>query len=225
MKKFAVAAFLSCLAAGGAQAMTYNLLPLRDGSAAVVARGRIEGQEAGRLLSVVAQAQAQGVMPRTLIISSPGGNLASALELGQALRELGMRTTVGAMAQDAAGGLAVTGGGCHSACVMVLMAGVGRSVLPGSKVGVHSPQTHVTLRGQRYVLDEETSRRLAEPALRSYARYMGVSPALIDVAHRVPHTSIRTLTASEMNRFGLVTSRSGRRTAQGNLRGRSRSRA
>jgi hypothetical protein len=79
-------------------------------------------------------------------------------------------------------------------------------VLPGSRVGVHSPQTQVTVRGQRYVLDDETSRRLAEPALRSYARYMGVSTKVIDVAHAVPHSSIRTLSGSEMARFGLVTS-------------------
>lgn len=194
--------------------MTYGLVPFQDGSAAVVARGRIEGNEAARLVSVVQEARAQGVVPRTLLISSPGGNLASALDLGQVLRQLGMRTAVGSVVQDGYGQRAVTSGNCHSACVMVLMAGVGRAVLPGSQVGVHSPQTQVVVQGQRYVLDEETSRRLAEPALRSYARYMGVSPALIDVAHRVPHTSIRTLNASELTRYGLVTSRSGRRTAQ-----------
>jgi hypothetical protein len=197
-------ALLSVFAAGSAQAMTYSLVPLQNGGAAILAQGRIEGNESGRLLSALQSAQARGAMPRTLVISSPGGDLESALDLGQTLRQVGMQTTVGNLAQDGYGQVQITGGSCHSACVMVLMAGVNRSVLPGSRVGVHSPQTQVSYRGQRYVLDEETSRRLAEPALRSYARYMGVSTKVIDVAHSVPHTSIRTLTGSEMARYGLV---------------------
>jgi hypothetical protein len=193
--------------------MTYGLVPFQDGSATVVARGKIEGNEAGRLLSLVQQAQAQGVVPRTLMISSPGGNLASALALGQTLRQLGMQTTVGSVVQDANGQRALTAGSCHSACVMVLMGGIGRSVLPGSQVGVHSPRTHVLVRGQHYVLDDASSRRLADPAMRSYTRSMGVSQALIDAANAVPHTSIRTLSPAEMARYGLVTSSSRRRSA------------
>ncbi len=93
------------------------------------------------------------------------------------------------------------------------MAGVDRSVLPGSRVGVHSPQVVVVAGGQGYRLDETTTRYVvqrSEPVLRSYARAMGVSPAVIDVAHGVPHTSIRTLTSSELSRYRLVTSGSGR---------------
>jgi hypothetical protein len=208
-----LAALSSLVLASGASAMTYTLVPFQDGSATIVARGKIEGNEVGRLVSLVQQAQARGVMPRTLMISSPGGNLASALHLGQALRQLGLQTTVGSVTHDAYGQRALTSGSCHSACVMVLMGGVGRSVLPGSQVGVHSPRTHVMVQGQHYVLDDASSRRLADPAMRSYTRRMGVSPALIDAANAVPHTSIRTLTPAEMARFGLVTSGYGRGNA------------
>ncbi len=212
MRKLAyLAALSSLLMVGSADAMTYGLVPFQDGSAAVVARGQIEGNEAARLLSIVQGARARGVMPHTLVISSPGGNLDSALHLGQMLRQLGMQTAVGSIVQGSYGQRAITAGGCHSACVMVLMGGVGRSVLPGSQVGVHSPRTHVVVQGRQYVLDDASSRRLAEPAMRSYARRMGVSQALIDAANAVPHTSIRTLTPAEMARYGLVTS--GRRAA------------
>jgi hypothetical protein len=222
MRILASAALLSALTVGSAHAMTYSLVPLQNGGAAILAQGRIEGDESGRLIAALQSAQARGVMPRTLVISSPGGVLESALDLGQTLRQAGMQTTVGALAQDAYGRVDIAGGNCHSACVMVLMAGVNRSVQPGSRVGVHSPQTQVTVRGQRYVLDDETSRRLAEPALRSYARYMGVSTKVIDVAHAVPHSSIRTLSGSEMARFGLVTS--GKRQASRTRKAASRER-
>ncbi len=214
MRTLACLTVLSALAtAGSAHAMSYGLLPFQDGSSAIVAQGQIGGDEAVRFLAAMQAAQERGAMPRMLIISSPGGNLASALKLGQALRQLRMRTVVGSVAQDSDGQRALTAGGCHSACVMVLMAGVDRSVLPGSRVGVHSPQVVVVAGGQGYRLDETTTRYVvqrSEPVLRSYARAMGVSPAVIDVAHGVPHTSIRTLTSSELSRYRLVTSGSGR---------------
>jgi hypothetical protein len=209
--------FSALAATSSAHAMSYGLLPFQDGSSAIVAQGQIGGDEAVRFLAAMQVAQERGAMPRMLIISSPGGNLGSALKLGQALRQLRMRTVVGSVAQDESGQRALTAGGCHSACVMVLMAGVDRSVLPGSRVGVHSPQVVVVAGGQGYSLDETTTRYVvqrSEPVLRSYARAMGVSPAVIDVAHGVPHTSIRTLTSSELARFRLVTSGSGGDVAQ-----------
>jgi hypothetical protein len=210
MRTFAFIAFLSAaVVSSHANAMTYGLVPLQDGSAALVAQGQIGGNETSRFLSALQAAQARGTMPQRLIISSPGGNLEGALDLGQAVRQFGLRTLVGSVAQGANGQMLLTSGSCHSACVMVLMAGTSRSVLPGSRVGVHSPQIVVVTGGRGYRVDENTTRYMvqqSEPALRAYARYMGVSPAVIDVAHQVPHTSIRTLSSSELARLGLVTS-------------------
>lgn len=210
MWKLASFALLSALVTGGnAHAMSYGLVPFQDGSTAILAQGQIGRDEHSRFLSALQIAQERGAAPRTLIISSPGGVLESALALGVTVRRLGMETVVGSVAQTPDGQRALTAGGCHSACVMVLMAGVGRSVQPGSRVGVHSPQVVVISGGRGYKVDESTNRTLiqrSEPLLRSYARTMGVSPTLVDVAHGVPHTSIRTLTASEMARYRLVTS-------------------
>ncbi len=217
MRKLAYLTLLSALLAGGnAHAMSYGLVPFQDGSAAILAQGQIGLDENARFLAAMQVAQERGATPRTLIISSPGGVLESALELGQTLRQLGMRTVVGTIAQAPDGQRALTAGGCHSACVMVLMAGTNRSVLPGSRVGVHSPQVVVFAGGRGYRLDESANRYMvqrSEPALRSYARTMGVSPSVIDVAHSVPHTSVRTLSSSELSRYRLVTSGSSRRVA------------
>lgn len=187
--------------------MTYGLITLADGSPAIVAQGRIEGNEAARLLALI-QANSASGMPRTLFVSSPGGNMVSALHLGETVRRLGLRTSVGRIAINSLGHPVVTSGVCGSACVYVLMGGISRTMRPGSLIGVHSPEFALVSGGRRYVFDPATSlylTRRSEPILRSYARQMGVSPNLINVAHGVPHHSGRILTPSEINRYGLVT--------------------
>jgi hypothetical protein len=218
MRTLASFVLLAALAMGSdANAMSYGLVPFQDGSTAVLAQGQIGREEHARFLAAMQAAQARGASPRTLIISSQGGVLESALEMGVTLRQLGMQTIVGSLAQAPDGQRALVAGGCHSACVMVFMAGVERSVLPGGRVGVHSPQVVVFSQGRGYRLDESTNRALvqrSEPALRSYARAMGVSPELIGVANSVPHTSIRTLSSTELSRYRLVTSGPTQRTTQ-----------
>jgi hypothetical protein len=218
MRKLGCLAFLAALAtASSAYSMSYALLPLADGSSAVAADGTIGGSEAIRFLSAMKRAQARGALPRMLIITSPGGSLKSALELGRVVRGLRMKTVVGSVSQNRDGRLTLTAGGCHSACVMVLMAGVDRSVLPGSRVSVHSPQLVLVAGGLGYTVDETTNRYVVQkvgPVLRSYARAMGVSPALIDVANAVPHTKSRALSSSELVRYRLVTSGTTERSAQ-----------
>src|SRR3954467_9875878 len=129
------------IGASHAQALSYGVAALPNGSTALVAEGRIHRNEAARLLTSVQRAAAvSGSIPRTLVISSPGGELVGALALGEALRQLGVRTVVGSIASDGYGQATLSPGRCHSACVFVLMGGAARSVVPGSLVGVHSPQ-------------------------------------------------------------------------------------
>jgi hypothetical protein len=80
--------------AGSAQALTYGLATLSNGSTALVAEGRIHRSEATRLLSLLQQS---GATPSTLVISSPGGELVGALALGETLRRFGIRTLVGSI--------------------------------------------------------------------------------------------------------------------------------
>jgi len=206
-KLISYAALLIIAGCGDATAMNYGLISLPDGSTAVVAQGRIQGNETGRLLSFL-QATSGASAARTLILSSPGGNMVSALHLGEIVRRLGLRTSVGRIGVNSFGQPVLTSGLCGSACVFVLMGGVRRTLSPGSVIGLHSPQISVFSRGSSYVVDPVTSQhviRATEPVLRSYARHMGVSPTLIGIAHGVPHHSARVLTPSEINRYGLVT--------------------
>src|SRR3954470_10214329 len=88
------------MSGGTAQAMTYGLAALSNGSTALVAEGRIHRGEATRLLSVLQQGRG---MPSTLVISSPGGELVGALALGETLRRLGIQTVVGSITADVYG--------------------------------------------------------------------------------------------------------------------------
>src|SRR5215218_2572242 len=194
--------------AGHAEGLSYGVAALPNGSTALVAEGRIHRNEPERLLSFVQSAAAANAVPSTLIISSPGGELVGALALGEALRQLGVRTVVGSIASDGYGQATLSAGRCHSACVFVLMGGAARSLVPGSLVGVHSPQPVMVVGGRAYLPDSETTRQMIQqtaPVLRLYARQMGVSPSLVDVANGVPHTAVRNLSSSELTRYSLVT--------------------
>jgi hypothetical protein len=207
LPSFALA--FALISASQAQALSYGVAALPNGSTAIVAEGRIHRNEAARLLTLVQRAAAvSGSIPRTLVISSPGGELVGALALGEALRQLGVRTVVGSIASDGYGQATLSPGRCHSACVFVLMGGAARSVVPGSLVGVHSPQPVMVVGGRAYLPDSETTRHVIQqtaPVLRSYARQMGVSPSLVDVANDVPHTTVRNLSSYELARYSLVT--------------------
>src|SRR5215204_2741160 len=84
-----LALLCTLLSAGHAQAMSYGLAAFAKGSTALVAQGRIHRNEAGRLLSFLQQTGAGPGIPRTLVLSSPGGELVGALALGATLRQLG----------------------------------------------------------------------------------------------------------------------------------------
>jgi hypothetical protein len=199
---------LLCVLMGGgsAQALTYGLAALSNGSTALVAEGRIHRSDATRLLSLL-----QGrAMPSTLVISSPGGELVGALAVGETLRRFGIRTVVGSITADVYGNASIGPGRCHSACVFVLMGGTARSVVPGSLVGVHSPQPVMVAGGRAYLPDSSTTRYVVQrtaPLLRLYARQMGVSPSVVDLANGVPHSTVHNLSSSELTRYSLVTER------------------
>ena len=85
------------LGASHASAMSYRVVSLDDGRCrgqcpqAIAAEGTIQVDEVERLAAFV---QSAGAIPATIVLHSPGGNLAGALKLGYGLRRLGVRTVV-----------------------------------------------------------------------------------------------------------------------------------
>jgi hypothetical protein len=84
------------------------------------------------------------------------------------------------------------GARCGSACVYAMVGASTRHVDPGTTLRIHSsvgPETDTT-----------------ENFLRRYVVGMGVDPALVDAAAKIPSRSFRGLSRGEMERFGIETS-------------------
>ena len=196
------------LLANSASAMSYRVAAIDDGRCsdrcpqAVVAEGTIQVDEVERLAAFF---QGAGAIPATLLMHSPGGNLAGALKLGYGLRRLGVRTIVARVSRSDPA--QVTTGVCASACVYALMGGADRIVPPGSRVIVHAAQRYGGFErdivGGGYI-DAGMDRGTVLELLSRYAVSMGVDPAVMSLAQSVPHESARVLSAAEISRFRLA---------------------
>jgi hypothetical protein len=194
--------------------MTYRLLASFDDGRcpggcpqAIVAEGTIQLDEPQRLAAFLGQLG--GAVPRTIILHSPGGNVAGALKLGLGLRRLGLRTVVARVGRidGGAGPVALGGGICASACVFALMGGETRVVPSGSRVVVHAARHY----GQATrdltdggFIDPQPNPEAITTLLQRYAGSMGVDPSLVSLVQSVPHESARLLSPGEVRRYRLA---------------------
>src|SRR5690606_21975352 len=71
-----------------------------------------------------------------IYLHSPGGSLAGGINLGKAIREAGLNTTV-AQRSNGSDELATDPGECYSACALAYIGGRFRWWMDGSRIGVH----------------------------------------------------------------------------------------
>jgi hypothetical protein len=105
----------------------------------VAASGMITAETSRQFLAFMRDNPAQGA---TVILESDGGSVLGALELGRAIRRLGLSTTVGRVIERRPKGGAKYGEvnsrvDCQSMCTFVLLAGVKRTVPLDAQVLVH----------------------------------------------------------------------------------------
>ena len=166
-----------------------------------------------------------------LLVDSPGGSVEPALAIGQLIRARGLDVAVGRIEA----GHPTDDAQCASACVLLLAAGVGRSVGPDAAVGIHRFVDWSTynrtwdvyrifrrkVAGRTIVVGRELlSRRLlssrdvltelpssAYAAVRSYLGEMGVSPGLVTQMLATPASRLHWMTAAELKATGIATNR------------------
>jgi hypothetical protein len=147
-----------------------------------------------------------------IFFNSDGGLVSQAVQIGLILRENRMTAGVArtvpegcllSFALDDAcrrlmqskrehkGRLYFGGARCGSACVYAMVGASTRHVDPGATLRIHS------------VVGGEIDK--AENFLRRYVTIMGVDPALIDAAAKIPSRSFRGLSRGEMEQFGVET--------------------
>jgi hypothetical protein len=83
------------------------------------------------------------------------------------------------------------GARCGSACVYAMVGGSTRHVDPGATLRIHSS------------VGREIDK--TENSLRRYVMGMGVDPALVDAATKIPSRTFRGLSRGEMERYGIET--------------------
>ncbi len=166
-----------------------------------------------------------------LLVDSPGGSIEPAQAIGQLIRARGLDVAVGRIAADRP----TDDAQCASACVLLLAAGVGRSVGPDAAVGIHRfvdwstySRTWDVYRifrrksaGRSVVVGRELlSRRLlssreivaelpssAYSKVRRYFGEMGVSPGLVTQMLATPASRLHWMTTAELKATRIATDR------------------
>ena len=142
---------------------------------------------------------------RLLFIHSPGGSLVGSMKFGLVLRAAKVATVVGQVIERGDRSIPVSGS-CMSACVYAIMGGTQRFVQASCKIGIHRASVAGSL-GDSPLAVLLQQRRMPENfgvLLRSYAKYMGVNPLIIDWAEKIGPGGIRILSPAEIAQLHLA---------------------
>ena len=131
----------------------------------------------------------------SIVIDSPGGNLAAGMELGRLLRKLHSTTTVGTRGEK----YKARPGQCFSACSVAYLGGEYRYMADGSVLGVH----RASKAGGATAGDLEVGQVIAAQ-LGAYYREMEVDPALLDLSVRAGPDTIYVLSPQELKTLRVV---------------------
>jgi hypothetical protein len=155
-----------------------------------------------------------------VLISSRGGSVRDALEMGVMIRNSGLAVAVARTLMencperapacpDARGQAIVGGAACASSCIFVLAAGARRLVAPGAPlVGVH--QITTVLREAEGVAGLKKTVKIYEQdwvdrTVGDYLTGMGVGEPVMSLLRQTPAANIRWLSLDEIHASGLAT--------------------
>jgi hypothetical protein len=149
-------------------------------------RGTISPGDGARIAREITQAA-----PTLVLLHSPGGSVRDALEIGRAVRGLGIETRL------AAGAI------CLSACPYVFVGGTVRAVGDGARLGVHQHSFGESTILPAFLAVEDIQRGQAE--VLAHLTAMGIDPQIMGPALATPPDEIYILTAEELTEWNVVT--------------------
>ncbi|WP_136635407.1 hypothetical protein [Pseudooceanicola onchidii] len=159
------------------------LQPLDDGRALLT--GKIGAGDADRIVTQITASEAEEI-----VLHSPGGNVADALEVGRAIRTAGKRTAL--RASDV----------CLSACPYMLAGGTERTVAEGGRVGVHQHYFGENTFLPAFMAVRDIQRGQAE--VMRHLDEMGVDPMVLVPGLSTPPEAIYILTPEELSETRLA---------------------
>ena len=166
---------------------SFFMLNNQDGSRSLVLSGEITPKTLQKVKQVLSALPESGASLTAL--SSLGGDVEAAIEIGRMLRERRMTVLVA--------------GPCASACVLVYAGGATRIATSTNPIIIHRPYfsdgDQATTREQAQANYEKLGN-----LVRDYLQDMNVSPALWDAMVAVDPSDSHILTSEEQNKFGLL---------------------
>jgi hypothetical protein len=168
-----------------AQPMTFELI----GGGRLMATGTITP---GILQSFAAETERHGEYIKTVVLNSPGGSVAEALEMGRLIREKRFATEVEA------------GKYCVSSCPLVFAGGVDRRADDKATIGVHQV-TAVRSAANGPPRDEMSVAQNISARCQRYLGDMGVSLQVWVHAMETPHDRLFVFRPDELKSLNLVT--------------------
>ncbi len=141
----------------------------------------------------------------TVVLNSPGGSLASGLELGSLIRQNGLATHISLASRSDTGSLRLAGGGsCASACAYAFLGGLRRSIGPNARYGVHQVSTFAEINVQLSTAVGATQDLIA--SLSDYVMRMGASADLVRLATQTGPSGMRWIESAELSTLRIVNS-------------------
>lgn len=150
-------------------------------------KGRIAGDFTTLIERVAAMAARMGIAGHVLDVDSSGGQVEDAIRAGDVIAETNWRIEV---REDAV---------CHSACVLILASGDDRRI--AGAVGIHRIMRIQSAATSRKELSREL--RDVHGQMEEYLERNGAAVAVADLMMTVPNRSLRLLTTTELDAFGL----------------------
>ena len=160
------------------------LQPLDEGRALLT--GEIGKGDGARIATQIAVSEAGEI-----VLHSPGGNVADALEIGRAIRSAGKHTSL--RSSDV----------CLSACPYMLAGGTERQVAEGGRVGLHQHYYGENTFLPAFLAVRDIQRGQAE--VMRFLDEMGVDPMVMVPALSTPPEAIYILTPEELTESHLTT--------------------
>jgi hypothetical protein len=188
----------------------------------IAAEGRIEIGTSERMRAFLKR---QPGPKRPIYFYSPGGYASDALAMGRLMHERALTAGVGRTIAEGCEPKECTefkksgrelkaklnsfAAECDSACVYAFVGARTREVAPQAILGIHAAKTEFIKKIPKGVrIPPNFFSNFHKESNRKIARYlvdMGIKPALLDAAEKIPHEDIKALTRDEIARFGIDT--------------------
>jgi len=214
MRLIKTVVFALCFAASAAHAeeMSFRAVGVNSGGCGdrcpqvIAAQGEIGPETPDAFVAFVRENARGGNLHGIVLLDSPGGKVVASMELGQAIRKLGMAVIVARPAANQSRTMALVSGRCYSACVYALMGGRKRVIPAQSSVGIHrmfNYSTNFDIAEGGFVRERNYDDGGMLQTLSRYAAMMGVSTELVRLAERTSPDKLYVLTGADIARWRL----------------------